>query len=164
VVETLCGFNNSPQAHGADLLVMMGPTLMVDIGFDASWRSGSPELPSLSGNLLPALVDTGATQSCIDQLLAASLGLPIVDRRTVGGVGGSHEVNMYLAQIHVPSLSFIQHGEFAGVSLQAGGQAHKALIGRTFLKGFELHYEGHTGTVRMTKIESPQADSEPSSA
>ena len=67
VIQTKCGFDNLPNGRaGADLLVTLGPTLFVDIGFD-------------------------------------------------------------------PILDFIQYGRFAGVDLAAGGQVHKALIGRTFL-------------------------------
>jgi predicted aspartyl protease len=153
VVETLCGFDSGPAGNGADLLELYGPTLVVDIGFDQAWRPDVTTNPNLTGTGLQALVDTGATESCIDQMLAAALGLPVVDRRQVAGSSGQHEVNMYLAQIHVPALHFTVHGMFAGVALQAGGQAHVALMGRTFLRRFELHYEGHTGTVRLTSIE-----------
>lgn len=152
MVETLCGFNSSPQAHGADLLINFGPTVLVDIGFDSSWRPNASIAPTLAAEKLWALIDTGATTSCIDQMLAASLGLPIVDLQPIAGSNGKHIVNMYLAQIHVPALGFTQHGMFAGVDLQGGGQTHRALIGRTFLRHFELHYEGHSGTVRLTKI------------
>lgn len=156
MVEALCGFNSTPDGHGADFLVFMGPTVMVEVGFDPAWRPEHlPTQPSLGGNPIPALVDTGAQQSCIDQLLAASLGLPVVDRRPISGSSGSHMVNVYMAQMHVPSLNFIQYGQFMGVNLQEGGQAQRALIGRTFLRGFELHYEGHSGTVRLMKIEPP---------
>jgi hypothetical protein len=58
---------------------------------------------------------------------------------------------MYLAQIHVPSLLFTIHGAFAGVELAAGGQVHKALIGRTFLQNFTMVYEGTTGTVKISR-------------
>jgi hypothetical protein len=94
-----------------------------------------------------ALVDTGATECCIDSLLAAQLSLPIVDRRKISGVGGEHEVNVYMAQIHVPVFPFTVYGAFCGVDLAAGGQSHKALIGRTFLQHFTMLYEGHTGRV-----------------
>lgn len=97
-----------------------------------------------------ALVDTGAMESCIDSLLAAQLGLPIVDRRKVSGVHGSQEVNVHLAQVHVPSLKVTIYGAFAGVHLAAGGQAHNALIGRTFLRNFTMVYEGRTGTVTLS--------------
>jgi hypothetical protein len=96
--------------------------------------------------------------------LAADLSLPIVDRQQIGGAGGKHEVNMHLAQIHVPSLGITQAGLFAGVDLQGGGSPHRALIGRTFLKHFELHYEGHSGTVRLVKVvaELPSPSTPPS--
>jgi hypothetical protein len=95
-------------------------------------------------------VDTGAAESCIDNLLAAQLNLPIVDRRTLSGSSGKHEVNVYLAQVHIPSLPFTIWGAFAGVNLKAGGQVHGALIGRTFLSRFKMEYNGSTGDVTLT--------------
>jgi hypothetical protein len=90
-----------------------------------------------------------AGESCIDAALAMNLKLPIVDRRTAAGVGGAQDLNMHLAHIHIPSLGFTIYGPFAGVSLQAGGQHHQALIGRTFLQNFTMIYEGRTGTVTI---------------
>jgi hypothetical protein len=40
-------------------------------------------------------------------------------------------------------------GVFAGVHLQEGGQLHRALIGRTFLRHYKMVYEGLTGTVTL---------------
>lgn len=60
-------------------------------------------------------------------------------------------VYMHLAQIHVASLAFTIYGAFAAVDLAAGGQLHKALIGRTFLQNFTLLYEGLTGTVKLSR-------------
>jgi predicted aspartyl protease len=97
-----------------------------------------------------ALVDTGATESCIDSQLALNLNLPIVDRRKISGTYGPHEVNIHLAQVHVPSLNFTVYGAFAGVHLAAGGQPHKALIGRTFLRHYTMIYEGRTGNVTLS--------------
>ena len=64
-----------------------------------------------------ALVDTGASESCIDSLLATELGLPVVDRRSVSGTHGAHPVNVHLAQVYVPTLDFTIFGTFAGVHL-----------------------------------------------
>lgn len=97
-----------------------------------------------------ALVDTGAGESCIDNQLAALLRLPIVDRRPISGVHGSSFTDMYLAQIHIPTLHFIIYGMFAGVDLIAGGQVHSALIGRTLLRSFTMTYEGRTGSVLLS--------------
>ena len=68
-------------------------------------------------------MDTGAAASCIDSILANTLKLPVVDQQDVAGSHGKGEVNMHLAQIHVPDVDFTVYGEFAGVHLLAGGQA-----------------------------------------
>lgn len=152
MLETLCGFNDIPGgASGQVLLTAWGPTLRVDIGFDPNFSAAIPSRPAAGITDVDALVDTGAGESCIDNVLAGQLNLPIVDRRPIAGVHGSHMVNMYLAQIHVSTLGFTIHGAFAGVDLAAGGQIHKSLIGRTFLQNFTMVYEGLTGTVRISK-------------
>jgi predicted aspartyl protease len=133
--------------------VTWGPTLQVDIGFDPNHDAKlavSPPVAGVSG--LHALVDTGATESCIDSLLAAQLNLPVVDRHLVAGVGGSHEVNVHLAQVHIPALNVTINGAFAGVQLRAGGQLHSALIGRTFLMNFKMVYDGPKGQVELIRI------------
>lgn len=147
-----CGFNDVPGgATGAILLAAYGPTLSVDIGFDPAFKLGGPTpVPGMKN--ISALVDSGAGESCIDSLLAAQLNLPIVDRRTVSGVHGSIEVNMHLAQVHVPSLNFTIYGAFAGVHLDAGGQLHKALMGRTFLQHYTMVYEARTGKVTISSV------------
>jgi predicted aspartyl protease len=150
MARTKCGFGNSPQVSGRELLVAMGPTLFVDIGFDPNYNPQNPiqiPVPGIRG--VQALVDTGAGESCIDSRLAAQLNLPIVDRRQIGGVGGAPVVNIHLAQVHVPSLGQTAYGAFAAVHLMAGGQVHRALIGRTFLQNFTMIYEGRTGTVTI---------------
>ena len=141
---TDCGFHDRP-----DVLMHYGPTLYVEIGFDPNFRSGRRGQPNLPIDLLPALVDTGASESCIDSALAAKLNLPIVNRRDIAGSQGISTVNMHLAQIYVPSLRWTISGQFAGVHLTAGGQIHSALIGRNFLQNFTMIYEGRTGVVTL---------------
>lgn len=150
--ETNCGFlDNQNGASGASLLSTYGPTLRVDIGFDSEWKPAVPNIaPKSILQNLEALVDTGAAECCIDSFLASQLNLPIVDRRIIAGAGGKHEVNVYLAQVHVPALKHTIYGAFAGVDLQAGGQVHKALIGRTFLQHFTMQYFGKTGSVILS--------------
>ena len=133
------------------MLVSIGPTLRVQIGFDSTYRRGQGTRPNLANVEYPALVDTGATTSCIDSTLAGSLNLPIVDRMPVSGAHGSQEVNMHLAQIYIPSLEWSITGIFAGVHLHSGGQPHFALIGRTFLSHFTMVYDGLTGSVIISR-------------
>lgn len=152
-----CGWDDAPgiPGSGSHSLAIYGPTLLVDIGFDPSYDGSipNPSVPPLAGMRgVGALVDTGATESCIDNQLAIDLLLPVIDRRKIGGVGGAHEVNVYLAQIHVPLLKSTLNGTFCGVHLAAGGQVHRALIGRTFLAHFTMTYEGKTGTVTLSAL------------
>ena len=152
MAEASCGFKDVPGgAAGSILLVTHGPTILVDIGFDPAYQRTLPAKPPTPGMKgINALVDTGARESCIDSMLAAQLGLPIVDRRTVSGVHGPLEVNMHLAQVHFPSLNSTIWGAFAGVHLAAGGQVHLALIGRTFLQYYKMIYQGRTGKVVLS--------------
>ena len=142
-----CGFKGQKE-----LLVRFGPTLNVRIGFDPNYSPSSMRLPDLPEKLWPALVDTGATESCIDSTLAYELQLPVYDTVSVSGVHGKKELNLHLAQIYVPSLHFITYGRFTGVHLISGEQPHYALIGRSFLRNFNMTYNGKTGSVILEKL------------
>ena len=146
-----CGFVG-PLA--ANRLTGEGPKITVDIGFDPGWRAGTtPHPPAAADTGVTALIDTGAIECFIDSDLAASLRLPIVDRREVAGSLGKHEVDVYLAQLFIPPLLFTQHGEFAGAHLARGGMPYKILMGRTFLAHFTFIYDGQSGraTLRLPR-------------
>jgi hypothetical protein len=152
MVHAKCGFDGAPGTDGAQLLVNVGPTILVNIGFDPNWKPVPPgPIPVAGITDVQALVDTGAAESCIDSLLAAQLGLPIADNKPISGVHGSQRVNLHLAQIHIPSLSNTIYGLFAGVHLAAGGQVHRAILGRTFLRNFVMVYSGTSGSVTLTR-------------
>jgi len=154
--STSCGFSDG-ESPGRDLLVHVGPTLIVDIGFDPDFvPASSYGVPALAMKGVQALVDTGATQSCIDSDLAMALGLPVVDQARIAGASGEKTVNMHLAQIYVPSLNHTVYGSFAAVDLAAGGQSHSALIGRTFLRDFRMMYDGQTGEVTIWDDSEPE--------
>lgn len=89
-----CGF-----VDRIELLTQLGPTIQVQIVFLHPIDNSVPALPS---NTYPALIDTGATESCIDSQIAANLELPVFDERHVSGVHGSDMVNVHVAQIHIP--------------------------------------------------------------
>lgn len=54
-----------------------------------------------------------------------------------------------MAQIQVPALGVNIYGSFAAAHLSAGGQQHRAIIGRTFLRHHTMTYDGKTGAVRL---------------
>jgi hypothetical protein len=148
--RTSCGFNDDPNGpRGSDLLEHYGPTLIVNIGFDPNYDPLNPSIPAHNVVGVYALVDTGALESCIDDDVAQQAGLAIMNRRAMSGSAGRHLVSVYLAQIHVPSLSQTIYGEFCGVDLTGGGQTHRALIGRTFLRHYKMTYDGATGDVTL---------------
>ncbi len=148
--EINCGFSDSSQASGSELLAAYGPTLPVYVGFDIRFWEGNVPEPELPSRILPALVDTGASHSCIDSEIARDLGLPVVDQATVGGVGGALNVDVFWAQLYAPELRVDFSGQVAGVHLNQGEQPHLVLIGRDFLQRFTMVYEGRTGAVRIT--------------
>ena len=124
--EVECGWSDIPNgASGASLLQTAGPTLRVDVGFDQRFTANPANPPNLGLRGVAALIDTGASESCIDSSLAIQLNLPIIDRRTFSGAHGASELNIYLAHVWIPSLKFLQSGAFAGVHLISGGQPHE---------------------------------------
>jgi predicted aspartyl protease len=149
--EIQAGFQDAPDGSvkGSHLLTLTGPTIPVDIGFDPSYNPAAPTTPAAAAVGVSGLVDTGATESHIDSALAVQLNLPIINRRMIAGSNGAHMVNIHLAQIHVRALNYTIYGEFAAVELAAGGQTHRALLGRTFLRNFTMIYSGATGDVRI---------------
>jgi hypothetical protein len=145
--RTQAGFRDGANELAPDLLVRLGPTVHVDVGFrPAQIVDGVPDLPL---KRLRALIDTGAGDSCIDAGIAERAGLPVIDERICSGIGGATRVNMYLGRIYVPTLTQLLFQSFAGVELESGGQWHQVLLGRTFLRPYVLTYDGRTGQVEI---------------
>ena len=147
-----------PNLTPQQALAQFGPTLHVRVGFDWVFEPGYSFFPQLPEDLLPALVDTGAGESCIDSVLAQEMDLPVVDHDTIAGVGGEFETDIYLAQIYIPSLNMTLYGEFAAVHLISSGQPYSALLGRTFLQNVTMSYEGRTGVVLISNDDSSDPD------
>lgn len=131
-----------------DLLVDLGPTVLVDIGLKS--RSASGQRPDLAEKGIKALIDTGAGADCIDDDLAVRLGLPITDEGEISGVGGRHRAFIYTARVYVPGLNRLLFQRFTGVRLEGGGQWHRVILGRTFLRQYRLTYDGPSGGVGLT--------------
>ena len=141
MARTDSGYNNPYD------LILHGPTIDVQIGYDPNYQPSPGRRAQLPQERWRALVDTGATESAIDAEMADSLNLPILDRRHIAGASGFFETIMYRAQIYIPELDFTIDGPFDGANLATSGQPYYALIGRTFLRHFNMAYEGRTGSV-----------------
>ena len=106
-----CGF---PAGLGGlsptEALTLRGPTVLVDIGFDpAIFGQNLPPVPGATTPLavipavqVPALIDTGATESSIDEQLAQQLQLPLIDQEQVSGISGTITLNIYLGHVVIP--------------------------------------------------------------
>jgi predicted aspartyl protease len=162
-----CGFPPLLQVPGTDpvrfvtgseVLVWKGPTLGVDIGFNQEIFHPDPAIVQQAiasvharppARFVEALIDTGASESCIDEDLAKELQLPLIDQAKGSGISGSEEFNIYLGYIRIAALGFLQYGRFMGVKLRAGNQPHQALLGRSLFKDMLLVYDGRDGSVRL---------------
>ena len=144
------GFKSGIAGEGpADLLVRLGPTIQVDIGLKS--RSLAGEAPDLAEKKVKALIDTGAGGDCIDDGLARRLNLPITDEGEISGVGGRHRAFIYTARLYIPQLDKLLFQPFTGVKLHEGEQWHRVILGRSFLRGYRLIYEGVTGQVEIAE-------------
>ena len=141
MARTDSGYNN-PYA-----LIQLGPTIYVQIGHDPNYQPSPGQRAQLPQERWRALVDTGAMESAIDADLANSLNLPVLGHNRIAGAGGLFETTVYLAQIYIPELDFTIDGPFDSANLATSGQPYYALIGRTFLRHFNMAYEGRTGSV-----------------
>jgi predicted aspartyl protease len=138
--------------------MVKGPTTQVEIGFNQDLFHADPLVVQQAiasahaqplSRLVEALIDTGATDSCIDEELATELQLPLIDHWDGSGIGGTEKFNVYLGHIRIAALGLIQYGRFMGVKLSAGNQPHQALLGRSVLKDMVLVYDGRDGSVRL---------------
>jgi hypothetical protein len=129
----------------SDALVQYGPTLFATVSQPGQAGVGS------KSKVVPFLIDSGASHSCIDYELARDLDLPVIDRIPMCGITGSQDHDVVLCQITIPDVSHVMTGRFACVHLTAGGQAHQALFGRDFLKHVVMIYDGEQAKVTVLK-------------
>ena len=133
-----------------DGLLKTGPTIASVLSVDTTPIAGWPD--GHQNFQLNALIDTGASGNCIDEQLARSLLLPIVDFVPVSGIDGAKQRPRFLAVVHLPHLNHTIFGLFTGVSLIGGRNSppYQVLLGREFLRNFSMVYTGQTGEVIIT--------------
>ncbi|HVA64891.1 MAG TPA: retroviral-like aspartic protease family protein [Terriglobales bacterium] len=134
----------------AQALLLRGPCVPVVVSLPQSAAKGlmasGKAVPSMQGL---ALIDTGATTTCIDQEAARQLGLPTIDQGEINSAShDKHPCNIHPVQITIPLVGLsVEIPRTAGVSLKSQGLV--ALIGRDFLSRCTLFYNGPAGSLTL---------------
>jgi predicted aspartyl protease len=113
---------------------------------DALMQAGTPVPAPISGMVL---IDTGASNSCIDDGIAQRLQLPVID--VVNMTSASHastQRNVYPVQIELASGLTVNVPRAIGAELAS--QDLVGLIGRDFLQRCTLFYNGITGEITLS--------------
>lgn len=90
------------------------------------------------------LIDTGASDVCIDYRVALELGLREINQATVGVVGGSTLAKIYMGRLIVPDVGFDRVCPL--YALKVRQPTHDVLLGRSFLENYIVTFDGPAGT------------------
>ena len=97
-----------------------------------------------------ALIDTGATSTCIDDTAAATLNLPVVDVVTVASAShASTQQNVHPIQIEVVGMPITIAAPRA-IAAPLAAQGLLVLIGRDVLQHCTLFYNGLSGSFSLS--------------
>jgi predicted aspartyl protease len=133
-------------------LTQRGPIIQVTIGVEQNiaqqlLSQGMP-LPQPVPGL--ALIDTGATSTCIDEDVAKQLNLPVVDVVTIASASHAEtNQNVYPALIEVVGIA-IKFNALRAIGVPLTAQGLQVLIGRDLLQHCTLFYNGVTGSFTLS--------------
>jgi predicted aspartyl protease len=97
-----------------------------------------------------ALIDTGATHTCIDAAAAQQLRLPVVDVVTIASAShASSQQNVYPVHFEVVGMP-IQMDSPRTIGAPLAAQGILALIGRDLPQFMTLFYNGPAGTITLS--------------
>ncbi|MGH9746274.1 MAG: aspartyl protease family protein [Candidatus Acidiferrales bacterium] len=137
------------QVPPAVALQMRGPVLQVTVTIEQSagkaLLSQGKTAPTKTGF---ALIDTGASNTCIDEQAAQELGLPVIDVGTMQSASHErHPCNIYPVQIIAPMVT-MNSQRTMGANLASQGLL--VLIGRDVLQSCNLFYNGPAGQFTLS--------------
>jgi predicted aspartyl protease len=104
--------------------------------------------PDCNRGLVWRLIDTGASNTCIDDALARELGLPVVDVGSLSpATHAEQQCNVYPVEITLPTV-VLNSPRTLGASLAPQGLI--ALIGREVLQSCLFFYNGPVGQITLS--------------
>jgi hypothetical protein len=138
------------QAPPAIGLLMRGPIVQVSVTIEQSAGKGL----TARGKTVPtpksgfALIDTGASNTCIDEGAAKELGLPVIDVANMqSATHEKHPCNIYPIQIITPIFT-LNAPRAMGAALASQGLL--VLIGRDVLQHCTFFYNGPMGQFTLS--------------
>lgn len=133
-------------------LAQVGPLVQVVVSMGRAYAkqltiAGQMVPPPIGGN---ALIDTGASSTCIDDDVAQQLQLPAIDAIPIMSASHASTMqNVYPAHIEFSGSGIqIEAPRVIGAALK--GQSIIALIGRDVLQHAVLVYNGTMGTFSLS--------------
>jgi hypothetical protein len=137
-------------------LLQAGPVLPVEIAVPTALSSflsaRNQQIPAPVAGF--ALIDTGATRSCVDSQVISSLGVNPIGITSLGTARGRSQHHLYPAKFNFPAMKGfeIEFGSVVGVDLSGQGAGKMqiiALIGRDVLSRCILIYHGPKGSFSL---------------
>jgi len=136
----------------AVVLQQKGPVVQIIVGIQGAFaaslaQQGKPVPSPLSGL---ALIDTGASNTCIDEDAAKTIGLPVIDVGTMHSASHTRTpCNIYPVQFEImPFKIRFESPRTMGAALRE--QGIMAIIGRDLLQVCTLFYNGLTGQITLS--------------
>lgn len=93
------------------------------------------------------LIDTGASDVCIDYRIALQLGLKAIDQSFVGIVGSSTLATIYLGRLLIPEIQFDRIMPL--YALKVRQPTHDVLVGRSVLQNYLVTFDGPAGMMQV---------------
>jgi len=140
--------NRNPHPTG---LRINGPVVQVEVGLhpalaQALVKAGKPvpaQVPCL------ALIDTGASNTCVDMAHITALQIPPIQTATVHTPNGATTQTLHPASIAFPGTGLPTINFNSVVCSNLTGQSFGCLIGRDVLEHFVLVYNGPFGAFTL---------------
>lgn len=140
--------NELPPALG---LQQRGSCIPVSVGLEQNMaqvliQANKPVPAAIQGL---ALIDTGASVSCVDSTIAATLKLPIVGTANMASASHANtSVSLHPIQITLQNQA-ISFNASRAMSANIANQGFIAIIGRDILQLCTLFYNGPTGQITL---------------
>jgi len=144
-------FRRPNQEHSPEGLSSAGPLLQVQVMVPPALAAllGQSNQPIPAPGTGWALIDTGATRTCVDKAVLDELEVQATGAITTGTAAGPAQQLLYPAKLNFPGANFeIEFGSVIGVDLSGqsiAGQNVIVLLGRNVLSRCVLVYNGPGG-------------------